>query len=95
MQRDTRRVRRAVVCGPGLREGRVERDVYMDCISVYSLCADVDVEVGVRGGVRVDMVVSFEFGPQFCFMTADCSVMLLLECSIQGNEAEKRNVSLG
>jgi hypothetical protein len=90
MQRNTRRVRRALVRGPGLREGRVERDVYMDCISVYSLCADVDVEVGVRGGVRLDMVVSSEFGPQFCFLVVDCSVMLLLECSIQEDEARAK-----
>jgi hypothetical protein len=90
MQRDTRRVRRAFVCGPGLREGRVEREVYIDWISANKVCADVDVEVGVRGGVRVDMVVSFEFDPKFCFMTADCSVMLLLECSTQGDEARAK-----
>jgi hypothetical protein len=90
MQRDTRRVRRALVCGPGLREGRVERDVYMDWISANRVCADVDVEVGVRGGVRVDMVVSFEFDPQFCFLAVDCSVMLLPECSIQEDEARAK-----
>jgi hypothetical protein len=68
----------------------VEREVYIDWISANRACADVDVEVGVRGGVRVDIGVSFELDPQFCFLAVDCSVILFPGCSIQGDEARAK-----
>jgi hypothetical protein len=51
MQRCTRRVRRSLTCGLGLRSESEDSVVWMVWISAKSLWARLGVVVGVRGGV--------------------------------------------